>query len=167
MKKMTEENLRSAFAGESQAHMRYLIYANKAEQENKPNIAKFFRAIAHAEEIHATNHFRTLGEMKSSEENIGVAVQGETFEVEEMYPAYQAVANLQEEKGAQRSITWAFETEKVHKDLYQRAKEAVARGEDIKIADVFICEGCGFTVEGMLPDKCPLCGAPQSRFRRF
>ena len=61
MKQMTEKNLRDAFAGESQAHMRYLIYARKAEEEGKPNIARLFRAISFAEQVHAANHLKTLG----------------------------------------------------------------------------------------------------------
>lgn len=167
MRKMTEENLKSAFAGESQAHMRYLIFADKAELEKKNNVARLFRSIAHAEQIHASNHFRTLEGIHPTAENLEAAIGGETFEVEEMYPAYKSVADLQEEKGAQRSITWAFETEKVHIELYRRAKEAIALGEDLRIGDIYICGACGFTLEGQLPDKCPLCGASSSRFSKF
>lgn len=167
MRKMTEENLKSAFAGESQAHMRYLAFANKADQEKKGNVARLFRSAAYAEQIHATNHLKTLEGIHSTAENLETAIGGETFEVEEMYPAYKSVADLQEEKAAQKSITWAFETEKVHQELYRRAKEAIARGEDLQLGDIYICGACGFTLEGPLPDKCPLCGAPSSRFSKF
>jgi len=167
MRKMTEDNLKSAFAGESQAHMRYLIFASKAEQEGFPNVARLFRAIAYAEQVHATNHFNVLGMIRGTAENLQVAINGETFEVNEMYPAYKAVAELQEEKGAQRSTNAALQAEKVHAGMYQKAKQGVERKEDIALGPVFICEVCGYTVEGSAPDRCPICGASKERFRKF
>lgn len=104
MRKMTEDSLRAAFAGESQAHMRYLIFAQKAEEEGYPNIARLFMTISFAEQVHATNHFKAFGDLGSSGENLNAAIDGETFEVEEMYPAYDAIAKLQQERGAQTSI---------------------------------------------------------------
>jgi rubrerythrin len=100
MKKMTETNLWAAFAGESQAHMKYLVFAKKAEDEGKPNVARLFRAISFAEQVHAANHLKTLDEVGNTTENLQAAIDGENFEVDEMYPAYDAVAKLQEEKGA-------------------------------------------------------------------
>jgi rubrerythrin len=167
MGKMTRSNLEAAFAGESQAHMRYLIFADKAEKEGYPNVARLFRAFSFAEQIHATNHFKDLKGIGDTAENLQAAVDGETHEVEEMYPAFKAVAELQEEKGALRSFNWAMEAEKVHFELYDQAKTAVQGGQDADISDVFICEVCGWTGTGEAPDKCPLCGAPAKRFRRF
>jgi len=167
MRKMTEDNLKAAFAGESQAHMRYLIFADKAEEEGFPNVARLFRAIAYAEQVHATNHFKTLAMLQETSENLQVAINGETYEVNEMYPAYKAVAKLQEEKGAHRSSDWALQAEKVHASMYQKAKQAVERKEDITLESVFICESCGYTVEGSAPDRCPICGASKEKFRRF
>jgi rubrerythrin len=167
MRKMTEDNLKSAFAGESQAHMRYLIFAEKAEQEGFPNVARLFRAIAYAEQVHATNHYNTLGMIRETTDNLQVAIDGETYEVNEMYPAYKAIAELQGEKGAQRSTNWALQAEKVHAGMYQKAKQGVERKEDIPLGPVFICEACGYTVEGSAPDRCPVCGAPKERFRKF
>jgi rubrerythrin len=167
MHKMTEENLKSAFAGESQAHMRYLIFAEKAQKEGYPNLARLFRAIAYAEEVHATNHHRELGGTGSSVANLGVAIGGETFEVEEMYPAYQAVADLQGEKGALRSTTWAWEAEKIHAALYGNAKAVTEKGKDLDIGDIYICQTCGHTVVGEPPEKCPICGAKRENYRNF
>lgn len=167
MKKMTADNLSAAFAGESQAHMRYLIFADKAEQEGKPNVARLFRAISFAEQVHATNHLRELGNVGSTVDNLAAAIGGETFEVEEMYPAYLSVARLQDEQGAQRSMTGALETEKVHMDMYKDARQAVESGRDVVIGPIGICQVCGFTIEGQAPDKCPVCGAPADRFRMF
>jgi rubrerythrin len=167
MKKMTEGNLQAAFAGESQAHMRYLIFAEKAEKEGDANVARLFRAIAFAEQVHATNHFKNLDGIGGTAENLQVAIDGETYEVEEMYPAYRAVAELQGEKGAVRSTTWALEAEKVHSELYSQAKASVTEGKDADIGEIYICEVCGWTGTGEKPDKCPLCGAKADRIRTF
>lgn len=167
MRKMTEENLKAAFAGESQAHMRYLIFADKAEEEGLTGIAKLFRAIAYAEQVHATNHFKTLGMLGESPDNLQVAIDGETFEVEEMYPAYNAVAELQEEKKAKRSIRFALEAEKIHAKLYSKAKKAAEAGKDLEVEKVSICSKCGHTVIGDAPEFCPVCGAKREEYRVF
>ncbi len=167
MRKMTEENLKAAFAGESQAHMRYLIFAEAAEREGKPNIARLFRAIAYAEQVHAANHLGELGGIGKTPENLAEAIAGETFEVEEMYPAYLAVAELQGEAGARRAIHYALEAEKIHARMYEKAKEAAAKGQDIELKTVYICPVCGYTVEGEAPEYCPVCGAPREKFKSF
>ncbi len=166
MRKMTEDNLKAAFAGESQAHMKYLIFAEKAEKD-RPNIARLFRAIAYAEQVHATTHFKNLGGVGDIAGNLGTAVAGETFEVEEMYPAYHAVAELQAEKSALRGIDWALEAEKDHAVLFANAKAAVEAGSDPQIGTLFVCSVCGYTGEGAAPDKCPLCNAPLNKFQNF
>lgn len=167
MKKMSEQNLREAFAGESQAHMRYIIFAQKAEEEGKENIARLFRAIAYAEQVHATNHLKTLGDLGTTVENLEEAIGGESFEVEEMYPAYDAVAKLQSEKGAIRAIHYAIEAEKIHAAMYTEAKQAAKEGRDIDVGEINICPVCGYTAEGEIPDNCPVCGVSHTRFKKF
>lgn len=167
MRKMTEENLKAAFAGESQAHMRYLAFANRAERDGRPNVARLFRAISFAEEAHATGHLRELGGIADTAANLAAALGGETFEIDEMYPAYMSVAILQEEKGAQRSITYALAAEKQHATLYAAAKEAVAGGQDATAEQIAVCPVCGHTVLGSAPDKCPVCGALGKTFHTF
>ncbi len=167
MRKMSEQNLRAAFAGESQAHMKYLAFASQAEDEGKPNVARLFRAISYAEQVHATAHFKVLGDLGDSSFNLQQAIDGENFEVNEMYPAYDAVAQLQGEKGAVRTIGYALEAEKIHASMYQKAKQAVDAGKDISMGKVQICEVCGYTVEGDAPDVCPVCGAARKKFRSF
>ncbi len=167
MRKMTEDNLKSAFAGQSQAHMRYLIFAEAAEAEGRPNVARLFRAIAYAEQAHATNHYRELGMIGTSPENLQVAINGETFEVEEMYPAYLSVAQLQGEKGAERAFHYALEAEKIHAAMYQKAREAALAGKDVQIGRIHICPVCGYTVEGEAPERCPVCQAPRAKFKQF
>ncbi|MGQ9788079.1 MAG: rubrerythrin family protein [Candidatus Hadarchaeaceae archaeon] len=167
MKKMTENNLKEAFAGESQAHMKYAIFAERAEEEGLKNVARLFRAISFAELVHAANHLRALGQIGNSTENLQTAIVGETYEVEEMYPAFKAVADLQDERAAQRSINYALQAEKVHAGMYQSATQTVSGGADIKIGTIYICKKCGYTIEGEAPDRCPVCGAPSTEFKGF
>lgn len=167
MHKMTEENLKAAFAGESQAHMKYLAFADQAERKGRPEIARLFRAISFAEQVHATGHLRVLGGIGDVVDNLDAALGGETFEVHEMYPAHIAVAELQDEKAASRSADWALQAEKVHAGLYTKAKEAAIGNQDIALGPMYVCSACGWTGEGEPPDTCPLCGAKKSKFRVF
>ncbi len=167
MRIMTSNNLQDAFAGESQAHMKYTIFSDVAGKEGFPNTARLFKAIAHAELVHARNHLKELGGIQKSPENLQTAIDGETFEVEEMYPAYKAVAELQNEKGAVRSTNYALEAEKIHADMYTQAKKKVAEGTDIEVGVIQICDVCGYTKEGEAPDFCPVCGAPRAKFTAF
>jgi len=167
VEKMTEANVQAAFAGESQAHVKYLNFADKAEKEGFPNVARVFQAASYAEQIHASNHLRALEGIQGTAANLGEAIGGETFEVEQMYPAYKAVAEAQGEKKALRYMDWALEAEKVHAKLYAEAKQAVEGGKDVAAQDIWVCAACGFTMEGQPPDKCPVCGASKEKFRRF
>ncbi|MGB9807679.1 MAG: rubrerythrin family protein [Thermosulfidibacteraceae bacterium] len=166
MRKMTKEFLMHAFAGESQAHMKYLIFSDKAEQQGYKNVARLFRAIAYAEFVHARNHLELLNG-KDVLDNLETAIEGETFEVEEMYPAYKATAQLQGEKGAERSFNFALEAEKIHAALYQEAMEAVKAGKDFDVKSIYICPVCGYTVTNEAPDRCPICGLKSENFKQF
>lgn len=167
MGKITSDNLSSAYAGESQAHMRYQIYAEIAEKEGMPNIARLFKAISYAELVHARNHYKELGMIKSTADNLQVAIDGENYEVDEMYPAFIDVAKMQGVKGAERSFNFALQAEKIHARMYKNAKEASEAGNDIDLDKVFICPVCGYTHEGMPPDFCPVCGVAKDKFLSF
>lgn len=168
MHAMTKEFLQAAFAGESQAHMKYLAFAEQADKEGKPNIGNLFRAIAHAELVHATSHLKVLGGIQSTAENLAEAMGGEDFEVGEMYAAYLAVAELQEEKQARRTMNYAREVEKVHSNLYQAARAAVDAGEDLAEVKAWVCPYCGFTMLGDdVPERCPVCNALGKLFKEF
>jgi rubrerythrin len=164
---MTESALKEAYAGESQAHMRYEIFADVAEKAGLKNTARQFRAIAFAEKIHATNHYRALGMIRDSSQNLQVAIDGEAYEVEEMYPVFNQTAKFQNEKGAELSTHYALETEKVHLQMYKETKKAVDEKKDIELGDVYICSVCGYTMVGKQPEKCPVCNAPGSAFVKF
>ncbi len=167
MRKMTQANQEAAFAGESQAHIKYLAFSAKAEKEGFANVARLFKAVAYAEQVHAINHLKVLGNLGQTADNLGAAIGGETFEVEEMYPAFTAVAELQEEKAAVRFNNWAMEAEKVHAELYGTAKAAVKGGSDVELGHVHVCSVCGWTGEGDPPDECPLCKAKKEKFNIF
>jgi rubrerythrin len=130
-------------------------------------VARLFRAVSYAELVHATGHFKVLEGLHKTEDNLTAAIGGETYEVNEMYPAFIAVAEVQEEKSAIRSNKWALEAEKVHAGMYEMARQAVLAGEDAEVGNVHICAVCGWTVEGEAPDRCPLCGARREKFRKF
>jgi len=166
-KKMTRKFLEDAFAGESMAHMKYLIFAEQAEKEGFPNIAKLFKAIAHAEFIHAKNHFIALGNLGKTPENLQTGIDGETYEVEEMYPVFKNAAEFQGEKEAVRTTHYALEAEKIHADLYKKAKELAESGKDIEAKKVYICPVCGYTALDEVPEKCPVCGVPGDKFVVF
>jgi rubrerythrin len=167
MQKMTQANLKEAFAGESQAHTKYMIFADRAERDGFPEVARLFRAIAYAEFVHALNHLRALGGLGDTVSNLEAAIGGENYETLGMYPAFDAVARLEEEKSAIRSFHYALEAEKIHEVMYGKAKEKVAAGEDIPAAPVYVCPVCGHTAIGEAPDECPVCGVRKDKFREF
>ncbi|MCL6003221.1 MAG: rubrerythrin family protein [Candidatus Thermoplasmatota archaeon] len=167
MRSSTKKNLEEAFGGESKAAMKYSIYSEIAEKNGFPNVSKLFRAISYAETVHATNHYRNLGMIKSTSENLEDAIEGEHYEVNEMYPVFNQVAKFQNEKGAELSTEYALEAEKIHESLYKNALENINKKKDIDSADVFICPVCGYTVVGKAPEKCPVCGTAGSKFKKF
>jgi rubrerythrin len=167
MREMTEKFLSDAFGGESMAHMRYQHFADKADEDGLSEVARMFRAISYAEQVHAGNHLKVLGGVGSTSDNLQAAFNGETFEIEEMYPVYNETAKLQDEDGAVRSTHYALEAEKIHADWYKKAKDTVDKGEDIKLDKIQICGVCGHTREGEAPDKCPICGASKDKFVEF
>ncbi|MFQ5888322.1 MAG: rubrerythrin family protein [Candidatus Hydrothermarchaeales archaeon] len=163
----TENNLKEAFAGESQANRRYTAFAKKADAEGFPNVARLFRAAAASETHHALKHLNVLGEVKSTAENLKAAVEGETFEHSDMYPKFIATAEEEGKTPAKISFFAANEAEKVHAELYSKAIEAVESGSDIEAKDYYVCQVCGFTVEGEAPDTCPVCRNPKEVFKRI
>lgn len=167
MREMTKKSLQEAFAGESMAHMKYLIFAEEAEKKGLKNLARLFKAIAYAEFVHARNHFKELGMIKDTLGNIQQGIDGETYEIEEMYPVFNNTAKFQEEKGAERSTYYAWEAEKIHAEMYKKAKEIVEEGKDYLEDKIYICPVCGHTVIGEPPEKCPICGAPKSAYKEF
>jgi rubrerythrin len=158
----TLENLKEAFAGESQANRTYLAFARQAEEDGYPQVAKLFRAAAEAETIHAHAHLRAMEGIGSTEENLRAAVGGETHEFESMYPGMIATAKEEGFKKAERSFNFANQVEQIHAKLYQKALDTLGQG--VEAVDYYVCPVCGNTVEGAPSDPCPICGTPANRF---
>ncbi len=161
----TEENLDEAFGGESRARSKYLLYAEKAEEEGMEQIAKLFRAVAKAEAIHIGNHAEAMDKVKKTVKNLQDAIEGENYEHSEMYPEFLEKAREEGEKDAARSFRWAKEVEEGHEELYRKAKKKAEEGEDLEEKKIFICEGCGYTTMGEAPEVCPVCGGPKKLFK--
>jgi rubrerythrin len=161
----TIEDLKAAFAGESQANRRYLAYAKAAEQEGLSQIAKLFRAVAHAETVHAHAHLKVLGEIKKTAENLQESIGGESYEVISMYPAFIADAEAEGNKKALTSFRWAWEVEKGHEILFREALECLEHG--LPETDYYVCPFCGHTHPGPMTGSCPVCGAPAAKFERI
>ena len=174
----TLENLQTAFNGESNAHNKYLAFAKKAGEEGYGEVASLFRAAAKAEEIHASNHavvIRMLGaepkadigapEVKSTRENLAVAIAGETYERDTMYPEFIAEAKAAKNSDALRTFTFAIKTEAEHARLYT---EALSKLEILKGASkqYFVCRVCGYTTENLNFLRCLVCGVAKEEYIR-
>ena len=157
----TLDNLKAAFAGESQANRRYLAFAKKADEEGYPQIAKLFRAAAAAETVHAHNHLGYMEGIGSTAANLQEAIKGETFEFTKMYPGFIAEAVAEGAKKAKWSFDVANKVEEIHAGLFTAAADLMSKDSG---PDYHVCSVCGNTVLGDAPDKCPICGASKDKF---
>ena len=162
----TLENLQTAFAGESQANRKYLFFAKKADEDGNPKVARLFRAAAESETVHARNHFGVMAGTKSTKENLETAINGESYEFTKMYPGFIEQAKSENNSDAERSFDWANKVEKIHHSLFGKALRSLESGEATGDKPFFVCQGCGYTVEGEAPEKCPVCGAPRRMFKQ-
>lgn len=154
---MTADFLRSAYGGESMAHMRYLIWSDSAEKDDFPNIGRLFKGVGYAELVHARNHFYVLKDQVGDStvaagavfghtnivENLQGAINGELHEIDQMYPVYLEVAKFQ--------------------DAQNTAKD----GKDIGSEKIYVCPICGFTEIGDHVDNCPICGGKKDIFKSY
>jgi rubrerythrin len=162
----TEENLKAAFAGESQANRKYLAFAKKAESEGKMGTAKLFRAAAEGETVHALKHLQTLGDVKDTAENLRSALAGETYEIDTMYPEFISQAQEEKESGAELSFENALSVEMIHQKLFRQALQKLEAGEDVSDADYYICPVCGYPAISEVPENCPICHTPKDKFQK-
>ncbi len=160
----TSNNLKEAFAGESQANRKYLAFAKRADEEGFPQVARLFRAAGAAETVHAHAHLEVMKGVQGTAANLDAAVAGEGAEFREMYPEFIAEADAEGESGAAMSFRNAMAVEEIHHALYTDALKSVQGGNDIPEATMFVCSVCGNTVCGEAPDKCPICASPRERF---
>jgi len=158
----TLENLKEAFAGESQANRKYLAFAEQADANGYAQVARLFRAAAAAETVHAHAHLRAMDGVGSTKENLRAAIEGETHEFESMYPGMIAEARKEGFERAERSFDHANEVEQIHARLYQKALENL--GQEVKPVDYYVCPVCGNTFEGEQSEPCPICKTIAKRF---
>ena len=159
----TLENLKEAFAGESQAFQKYSSFAKRADQDGVPTIARLFRLTAQAEKIHAEGHFKSMDAVGSTVDNLKAAIEGETYEFTHMYPPMLQQAEKDGHK-AKKMFSYAVEAEAVHARLYTQAMEAAKAGKDLNVKDFYLCPVCGYIEFGKAPDKCPVCGTLGTKF---
>ncbi len=157
----SEQNLKNAFAGESQANRKYLAFAKQADKEGYAQVARLFRAAAEAETVHAHTHLKTLGGIRSTADNLKEAIAGETYEFKEMYPDMIKAAETEADKKALRSFNYANEVEKIHAALYKKALDNL---DSLESADYYVCSVCGYTCENEAPDTCPVCKSTGKAF---
>jgi len=157
----TADNLKEAFAGESQAYQRYLAYAQRAADEYKEGIYKLFQAVAESEKIHARRHLSYLKGIGSTAENLRQALEGEARAGETLYPAMAAQAKEEGERGAEISFKHVGEAERVHRGLFKKALEDP---DEFPVQNYFVCNACGYIAAEEPPDVCPVCGAVRKAF---
>lgn len=159
----TSDNLKYAFAGESQANQKYRAFAARAEADGFPNVARLFRTTAEAERIHAEGHLKALAGVNTTAENLQAAIDGETEEYTSMYPPMLAQAEAEGHR-AKTMFKFAVQAEAVHAELYKAALAAVAAGQDLTEARFYLCPVCGHIEFGVPPERCPICKTPGARY---
>ena len=164
MGEKTHNNLYTAFVGEAKAHHRLLAFARKADEEDYPQIAKLFRAIAAAEGVHTERHLRLLGEavVKSTDDNLQSSFRRETTVNEIYYPQFIREAEEEKERAAALTFSQARDVEGGHAALYKHALSAMLRDET---QDYYVCQVCGYVAQWEAPDQCPICNAKREKFR--
>jgi rubrerythrin len=163
----SKDNLKEAFAGESQANRKYTYFAEKAEASGNKQVARLFRAAAEAESVHARNHLKVLGEIKTDIDNLAAAIGGEQYEFTSMYPEFIKQAKAENNQEAVGTFDMANKVEQIHHKLFQRTLKNLEAEREIKEEPYYVCQVCGNTVEGEAPDRCPICGAPREKFKKI
>lgn len=163
----TDDNFKAAFAGESQANRKYLAFAEKARKDGFEKVARLFEAVAEAETIHALKQFQLAGNVKTTLENLNAAAGGENYEHTSMYPQFIKDAEEENNKAARAVFHLANEAEKAHEKLFNKAAAVVEKNEDLAAESFHLCPVCGYVSEDEAPEKCPICGAPGSSFKKY
>jgi len=163
----TEENIQEAFGGESKANRRYMFFADKAEKDGYPQVAKLFRAVAEAETVHAKNHLNALDGIGTTKDNLFAASLGEQEEYKRMYPGFIEVAEEERNDRAKLSFEWANKVEEIHHGYFEEALLAIREDKQLEEATYYVCQVCGNTVTGQSPEQCPVCGTPASSFKEM
>ena len=156
--------LYQAYVGEAKAALRLKVFADKADKEGYPQIAKLFRVISFSEEIHGTRALKLLREVKSTEENLAASFESEQKVAGVAYDEFIKLAEKAGNKAAVLHFSQSRDVEEVHAKLY---KEAMTHFLEARETTYYVCKVCGYIYDGVLPDECPFCGAKKEMFDRF
>jgi rubrerythrin len=173
----TLKNLQTAFNGESNANARYVAFAKQADKEGYGQVGSLFRAAARSEAVHAANHavsIKKLGgtpeakmekpEVKTTRENLAVAVKGETYERDQMYPEFLKQARAVADRDAIETFNYARSAETEHARLYTEALNKLDTLKGSKNLAYFVCPTCGYTVSTIDFAKCPVCFTRKEKY---
>ena len=180
--RITLANLLAAYEGESNAAIKYAAFAAKADVDGWFGAASLFRAASHAEQIHADNHARVIGELggevhcsihplevRFTLDNLKAALAGEQYEIDTMYPDFIAEAENCDDRDATRTFVFAMEADKAHARLYAEAIALIEAGEKqswpAQARKFYVCPECGYTSETPEEhDRCPVCNRSWKSF---
>ncbi len=164
MKEKTKKNVETAFVGEAKAYFRLLAYAEKADEEEIPQMALLFRAIAEAERVHATRNLNLVKDLvvKDTDTNLEKSFQREKTVSENIYPDFIKEAEDEGETAVAQVFSYARDAETYHAKLYERAIYDVIKD---KVNAYYVCQVCGYVTDKKAPEKCPVCGAPKEKFK--
>jgi rubrerythrin len=160
----TREALQQAYSGEAKAALRLKLYAEKAEEEGYPQIAKLFRVIASSEEVHGARALKVLKEIKTTEENLAESFESEQRVAEVSYDAFVKQAEAEGNRPAVLHFSQSKDVEETHAKLY---KEAMNHMLEERETTYYVCQVCGYIADDILPDICPVCGAKREQFKLF
>lgn len=161
----TDKNLQEAFMGESRANRLYTIFAERAEKDGYPQVARLFRAVAEAENVHAKNHLNAFDGVGRTKDNLFAASLGEQEECKRMYPVFIEVAEVERSDRAKRTFEWANKVEEIHYGYFEKALAAVREDKQLEETTYYVCQVCGNTVTGQPPEQCLICGAAAKAFK--
>jgi len=159
----TQQNLKLAFQGEAEAYFRNHAFAQKAEEDGYPAIAKLFRAVAEAEAVHCINALRLRKIVRSTEENLEAAFQRELMAKNDKYPEFIKQAEAEGNSAAGLIFARTRDVEEMHAGLYKKAMDHMLVDRE---TEYHICTVCGYIADGQVPDVCPVCQAPAEKFRK-
>ena len=175
----TLDNLEAGFNGESNAHSRYLAFAEKADQEGYGEVASLFRAAAKAEEVHAANHAAVIKKLggtpqakietpvvKSTKDNLETAIKGESYERDTMYPEFLKQARTEGNRDAVQTFNYAKTAEAEHAKLYSEALNNLPKLKGSKAKDYFVCTVCGYTTSQLDFSRCPSCFSHKDKYEK-
>ncbi len=160
----THDALQQAYAGEAKASLRLKVYAQKAEEDGYPQIAKLFRVIARSEEIHGSRALKALREIKTTEENLAESFQSERGVAEVAYADFVSRAEAAGDRAAVLFFRQSKDVEETHAKLYKEAMNHLMAERE---TEYYVCLVCGYVADGERPEICPVCGAKEDQFSRF